>query len=180
MTDQKKDPLGKLRRKLSVQNHNHNRAQKNISKLRAIAKVGGIARGMFKRGSVSTKNAIKANRDKHLGRPGLYRSCRPVHAFDTDATVAITKSWGVSTSNSGDFVVVGEPKASTNWMNDICKFNLFDLNTVAVDTYYILLILLFYHLFVVFFYRRLLLSSSPFIDILFFYRHLLLLSTSFF
>ena len=127
MTDQKKDPLGKLRRKLSVQNHNHNRAQKNISKLRAIAKVGGIARGMFKRGSVSTKNAIKANRDKHLGRPGLYRSCRPVHAFDTDATVAITKSWGVSTSNSGDFVVVGEPKASTNWMNDICKFNLFNL-----------------------------------------------------
>ena len=61
----------------------------------------------------------KANLDKIKGRAGFYRSSRAVHAFDSDASITVSRSWGDSHCSPGDFVIVGAPKASTNWHNDV-------------------------------------------------------------
>ena len=105
------DPLGHLKRKLSV-----TRITKNTNKFKMATKMITTAR----RSSNAYKGKEnKAIRDKQLARPGLYRSCRPVHAFDSDAHVSVTRSWGTSNCVPGDFIVVGEPKAITNWKNDV-------------------------------------------------------------
>ena len=112
-SDQKKqDPLGALRRKLSVQ-------KVNVAKVKALVKLKTIAKISIMGRRGSTAKDIKANRDKYMGRPGLFRSCRPVHAFDSDATIEVTRAWGTSSAEPGDFIVVGEPKSTTNWRNDV-------------------------------------------------------------
>ena len=111
METTKGDPLAHLKRKLSV-----TKVVKKTAKFKMAAKMITMAR----RSSNAYKGKMnKANKDKELGRAGLYRSCRPVHAFDSDANISVTRSWGTSSCGPGDFIVVGEPKQSTNWKNDV-------------------------------------------------------------
>ena len=109
------DPLGALRRKLSVKAAS-NYPNSKISKLKMVAHLSIMSSRIA---NTTSSDEIQANQDKHSGRPGLYKSCRPVHAFDTDATLSVTSSWGSETCHPGDFIVVGEPKATTHWRNDI-------------------------------------------------------------
>ena len=91
------DPLKRLRR--------------NMQKVRVVGKIAGRQRRL----SAMSREKIKANRDLREGYPGLFRSCRPVHAFDVDCDIQLSKAWGVQKAVPGDFIVVGEPKASTDW-----------------------------------------------------------------
>ena len=91
------------------------RLRHNMQKMRAVGKVAGRQRRM----SAMSREKIKANRDMRNGYPGLYRSCRPVHAFDVDCEIQLEKNWGQQKAAPGDFIVVGEPKASTDWRSDV-------------------------------------------------------------
>ena len=155
MSTKKKDPLAKLRKKLSVGQKGGGKikAKHHWNHLKGRIELGSSIRAKMKkadrRSSTEQKVLIKANRDKIFGKPGLYRSCRPVHAFDSDATISVTRSWGSSTCSPGDFIIVGEPKASTNWHNDIYVSYIFMI--LFIDSIYynynIVFWLFFFHLF---------------------------------
>ena len=94
------------------------RAKKNLNRLRNAAKLPGTL-AKVRRQSLAATPMTKANLDKIKGRAGFYRSSRAVHAFDSDASITVSRSWGDSHCSPGDFVIVGAPKASTNWHNDV-------------------------------------------------------------
>ena len=94
------------------------RAKKNLNRLRNAAKLPGTL-AKVRRQSLAAAPMTKANLDKIKGRAGFYRSSRAVHAFDSDASITVSRSWGDSHCSPGDFVIVGAPKASTNWHNDV-------------------------------------------------------------
>ena len=94
------------------------RAKKNLNRLRNAAKLPGTL-AKVRRQSLAATPMTKANLDKSKGRAGFYRSSRAVHAFDSDASITVSRSWGDSHCSPGDFVIVGAPKASTNWHNDV-------------------------------------------------------------
>ena len=104
----KHDPLGGLKSKLSLKGS-------NMAKFKTLARITGKAR----RSSTHTQNKVKANRDMREGKPGLFRSCRPVHAFETDSAITVEKNWGQQSCEVGDFLVIGQAKGSTNWRSDV-------------------------------------------------------------
>ena len=94
------------------------RGKKNLNRLRMVAQLP-MALAKVRRESMADNPVIKANLDKIKGRAGFFRSGRAVHAFDSDASITVSRSWGDSHCAPGDFVIVGAPKASTNWHNDV-------------------------------------------------------------
>lgn len=96
--EKKKDPLAKLRH--------------TIKKVKTLNRVQN-------RNKSTPKEMTRASLDMQAGLPGLFKSSRPVYAFDVDCEITLEKLWGKQQLKPGDFLVLGEPKASTGWHTDV-------------------------------------------------------------